>query len=144
MSYCTIQDMTDLLTSKKLAELSNEATPTVVDEVYVQQLIDDMSSDIDNYLRNRYPLPLTSTPPVIKRICKVLTRIQLYRGRPKAANLEELRKEEEAVRKELEQIAKGTISLDLTGFTPEVAKPGRYASKAADKVFTDSFMEVMI
>lgn len=144
MSYCTIQDMTEMLTLKKLAELSNEATPTVVNEDYVQQLIDDMSSDIDNYLRNRYPLPLTSTPPVIKRICKVLTRIQLYRGRPKAANLEELRKEEEAALKELERISKGLVTLDLAGFTPEVAKPGRFASKAADKVFTDSFMDVMI
>lgn len=136
--------MTEMLTLKKLAELSNEATPTVVKEDYVQQIIDDMSSDIDNYLRNRYPLPLTSTPPVIKRICKVLTKVQLYRGRPKAANLEELRKEEEAARKELEQIAKGNVSLDITGFTPEVPKPGRFASKAADKVFTDSFMDVMI
>lgn len=136
--------MTDLLTSKKLAELSNEATPTVVDEVYVQQLIDDMSSDIDNYLRGRYPLPLTSTPSVIKRICKVLTRIQLYRGRPKSGDPEELRKQEEAARRELEQIAKGTIMLDITGFTPEVVKPGRFASKAASKVFTDSFMDVMI
>jgi phage gp36-like protein len=136
--------MTDMLTLKKLAELSNEKTPTVVDEVIVQQLIDDMSSDIDNYLRNRYPLPLTSTPPVIKRICKVLTRIQLYRGRPKGIDMEELRKQEEAARKELEQISKGTIQLELAGFTPEVSNPGRYASKSASKVFTDSFMDVMI
>lgn len=144
MVYCTIEDMGKLIVSNKLAQLSNEETPTITNQEYVESLITDMSADIDNYLRSSYPLPLTSAPPILKRICKVLVKIQLYRGKPKAADQEELRKEEESVRRELVDIQKGIIKLDIAGFVPETPKLGRYAGTTRTQVFTDTLLSTMI
>jgi len=78
--YCTVNNIVDALDTQTLIELTDD-NATTVDTVLIQDNIDDVSIQIDDYLRGRYTLPLANSQPVLKDIAVELVRYRLYRRR---------------------------------------------------------------
>lgn len=71
MSYCTVDDIRRF----RLTDL----TPEEMDDDTVQGYIDDAGGDIDAALANRYPVPFSPVPALVRTICMDLAAAAIVR-----------------------------------------------------------------
>jgi len=92
------------------------------------------SGTIDSYLRSRYSLPLTSTPPEIKRACIVLARWDylIFLGISEEEFDENYRLEYAKALRWLEMVASGAVQLD--GYIDQT--PGSAHAGSAAEVYS--------
>jgi phage gp36-like protein len=107
--------------------------------------LDDASQEADSYIGVRYTLPLPSVPePVVRCVCDI-ARFRLYKDRP----TEEVKYRYERTIKWLEQLAKGSVSLNFVpALAPEVldniSKPATpVAATVTTGVFSDTALGFM-
>jgi len=131
-AYCTIANITSALTESVVAQLSNDTTPSEVDETVVNALIADASDLIDTFLRGRYPLPLSNSHAIIENICVELVRYELYRRRGQAH--EDIRNFHAQAQMLLTKIQRGEIKLD-EGDADK--RPRRYYTNTKGSVMTN-------
>lgn len=96
----------------------------------LNKAITDSAEEIDGYLRKRYSLPLTETPERIKKLCKGITRYNLF-SRRMVEIPETVLKQYQELRAELEQIRSGEMVLDI-----EMQQIYMTNKTAEDRVFT--------
>ncbi|MGE4319629.1 MAG: phage protein Gp36 family protein [Deferribacterales bacterium] len=113
--YCTVDDIKKYI-DDELVERITEAYAG-----RIEQHISDVSSEIDDVLRGRYILPLTSTPAVINRCCSVLTAYRTLGGITGVMETDKttdnalmyLQKQSDSANKLLESIRDGKLNLGL-------------------------------
>ncbi len=69
MGYCTVDEVR--------ASLGNIGTLEIPDPA-IEDIIEESSSEIDAYIGIKYSLPLSSTPPMLERICRDLSACYLF------------------------------------------------------------------
>lgn len=134
MSYAVFQDALDLygrdyvLTS---IDRDDDGTP---DLTSLTAALDQAASEIDSYLRSRYPVPLSPVPSLVKRYA---IDIALYLCSPDAASAtdEKRRRYEDAIRW-LEKVAEGKLSLGaeeptVDSSTPQLSYSPRLFSRSS-------------
>jgi phage gp36-like protein len=90
--YCTVADIIEDMSERKVAETSNDAAPTVVDAARVTTFIIRASEIIDAHLRGRYPVPHPATgtgSELLRDVCITLVRVKLLRRRSQASEFDE-------------------------------------------------------
>ena len=81
--YCTTNDLLTRIDEKVLINLSNDTFPaTTVNVQRVNETIEIADDIINSALRNKYRLPLTSTPKIITQISADIVIYRLYSRRP--------------------------------------------------------------
>lgn len=70
MTYCTQADLVREFGTEELVQLTDRADPPTgqIDAERVAQAIETATAEINVYLEGRYPLPLASTPTVLRRV----------------------------------------------------------------------------
>ena len=76
MSYISTQQLIDRFSELELIQLTG-GTDAIVADV-LNSAIADSDAEIDDYLRERYPLPLLSVSASIERLAADITRFYLY------------------------------------------------------------------
>jgi phage gp36-like protein len=130
--YATVEDMVERFGESELIQLSDRLEPyaRVVVRPVVDAALADASAEIEGYVQSRYPLPLSSTPRVLTRICCDLARKHLHRDRPTDA----VAKDAESARQQLRAIARGELALEGTAGAPAPAADVRRSGP--DRVFS--------
>ena len=79
MTYCTQADLVREFGTEELVQLTDRADPPTgqIDAERVAQAIETATAEINVYLEGRYPLPLASTPTVLRRVAVDLARYYL-------------------------------------------------------------------
>ena len=121
--YCTVKDIENAISYKKLAQQTDDNNGLMVNELIVNSLIQSNSNTIDDYLRGRYTLPLCNTHDTLKNLCKDLTVYELSKRRN--TTTDEIRKSFEDAHDMLTKIQKGIMILD------EGSKPIEQAGSTA-------------
>ncbi|WP_299733998.1 DUF1320 domain-containing protein [uncultured Endozoicomonas sp.] len=104
-AYATQQDIIDRIGEDNLLVLIGD------DSVAVERAISQATDEITLYLGRRYVLPLATVPTSVRNLC---VTIALYWLADDAAGMTELAENRyKAAVKNLEQLAKGTISLGM-------------------------------
>ena len=134
MSYCTIEDLKKKLSEAEIARLSNDVTPTVIEETVVDELIDSNTEIIDGYIRGRYPLEEVATNSILKNICIQLTIVDLYDRRNKVKLPENLIRTRTDQFNHLKSIQRGEMTLDIED---SENRPKFFAVTSPAQVFTD-------
>jgi len=81
--YCTLDELKTRITEKTMAMLSNDTSPSTVDEEVVNIAIESASNLIDGYLLGHgYTLPLTDTQSILKELCLDISTFYLKKRRP--------------------------------------------------------------
>lgn len=114
------------MTTALVAELSNDVDGTTVTASVVEGLILLSDNDINDYLRGRYVLPITSPEslPTLKDFSLTLTEYRLYKRRVKNNELpRHLTEERNRVIAELEKIQRGKRTLATQGAGETGRKP---------------------
>ena len=110
--YCTQADIVARFGETELIQLTDRAAAGAVDSTAVEAAIADAAAEIDGYIATRYTLPLESVPKIITRIAVDVALYQLFMARRMGAT-EEVRYRYTDVRKLLENIAAGKVSLGV-------------------------------
>lgn len=113
MSYATVQDMVARFGEPEVLRLS-EPEDRAAEEINVAKVevaLADAAGLIDDYLRGRYVIPITSPQDSIVRAACVLARYDLAKGE-RTEPTEQMRLDRKEVIGWLESIAEGLIALD--------------------------------
>lgn len=145
MAYIELQDFVDELGENTLVELTDDEGTGEINEARVLKAIDFATGIFDSYARNRYTLPVPTTP-MVKSLNLDLAIFHLYKSRTAIAEGVYLVKKnayDEAV-KVLKDIAAGKAALDVpaadeTALTP--ATPDRILTNAGRSKFTDDALK---
>lgn len=107
MPYAALADMVDRFGELELVQLTDAASPGVIDEALLNRALADAGAVIDGYLGGRYGLPLASIPPVLVGLACDLARARLY----KDAMPEVVKQRHEDALRYLSQLGQGKITL---------------------------------
>lgn len=141
MDYASINNISEKISYNELAKLTNSDNPTVVDEIFLQAVIDEQKNVIDGYLRGRYTLPLetVSIDEILIGIHCELVIIELNERRNYKLS-DALKERKEATYKKLRDIQSGRILLQTNSVTEK--SPKHFSYIAPDKKF-DTYIEQM-
>ncbi|MGB6054033.1 MAG: DUF1320 domain-containing protein [Burkholderiaceae bacterium] len=80
MAYCTVADLVAEFGEADIAALTNRQNgpATGIDAAVAAQKIEKAEAEINVYLEARYPLPLPSTPLILKQITADVARYYLH------------------------------------------------------------------
>lgn len=109
MSYCTQDDLTTRYGESELIQLTDRAGLGEIDATALGQAIADTDAEIDARLGGRYPVPLASVPPVLRRLACEICYYLLWHDQ--VPELVETRARD--ARKLLAEIGAGSVSLGL-------------------------------
>lgn len=146
MSYCTIEDVKNVLSERELINLTNDnpSLSSCIDENRFEAVSLVTDSLINGYLRGRYELPLKSTPEFLKQIAQDICAYRLYSRRP-CEIPEHIVKNYEYAINNLKEIKKGNLSLEDNSENPEseIAPPKsafRTNKTLKSRIFNDQVM----
>lgn len=139
MPYCTQAQLEARYGVNLLIEISDRAdVPTgAVDTDLIDLAIADADALIDSYLKGRYALPLSGTPPVVGDLSR---RISIYNAHANVAGDKITRDYEQAL-KQLKDIASGVITLDVAGVEPASSGGNQVISNDQERLITAASMK---
>lgn len=116
MTYATRQMMIDSYGEQMLVMLTDRAEePTgEIDEVVLGRALAGADARIDGFLKGRYLLPLTETPPLIAEIALAIAIRKLHRHSPN----DEIKDAHKEAMSMLDRIGDGRVRLDVAGIEP--------------------------
>jgi phage gp36-like protein len=116
MTYCTLAQLTERYGEPMLVELTDRADPPAdeIDTAAVDRALADTDAAIDGYLKGRYLLPLSATPPLLSDLALAIAVYKLHRSTAAA----KIKDDYQQALKTLAQIATGVVRLDVAGVEP--------------------------
>jgi phage gp36-like protein len=141
MDYASLNIIKDKISYNELAKLTNTDNPAVIDEVFLQSVIDEQKYVIDGYLRGRYTLPLEeiSIDEILIGIHSELVIIELNERRNYKLS-DALKDRKEATYKKLRDIQSGRVLLQTNSAIEK--SPKHFSLIAPEKKF-DTYIEQM-
>lgn len=120
MPYAVQQDLVDRFGLEELQQLA-PGPANGIETAKVARAIDDATALMDGYLRSRYALPLTATPPLLRKFACAIARHDLHQGGDRQPTNQVRAASDEAVRF-LKDIADGKADLGLDAALAEPAE----------------------
>jgi len=139
MAYCTLDDIKpDQLTETELIQLTDDDDAGMVDESVVTKAIADADAEIDGYCGQRYTVPFTTVPAMIRKLSVDIAVYNLFSRRQGAPEGRKTRYD--TAIKFLERVADGkAVVTGVEGTTESAAD--RVSIESATRVFSRSNME---
>lgn len=85
MDYCSVEDLLGQVPREKLVDLSNDVEPVtdangdpVLNMLTIDLAIANAGSEIEGYISARYPVPLSSVPPIIRKLAVDIAVYNLF------------------------------------------------------------------
>ena len=123
MIYSTTEEFLGSAPEHLLIELAGNLETNEPDTTAIERALNDASAEIDGYIGSRYPLPLSTVPDSLRRICNDIALYRLMNLRA-MGDIEDARGRYKDAISFLKDIIRGEASLGL----PEVSEPARSAS----------------
>ncbi|KXF92091.1 gp436 family protein [Phaeobacter inhibens] len=117
MAYTTAGELTNRYGLSLLVSLTDrgEIATGQVDQGIVARAVDDADAEIDGYLKGRYRLPLSTTPPLVAALSRQISIWNLHTFDAP----EKIEQDYKNAIAKLKDIAKGVIVLDVAGIEPQ-------------------------
>ena len=112
MDYCTIDDIETYVSTSTLVQLTSDYEQDEIDRAVAEEAIIYSSTLIDGYLRGRYTLPLDARFPLLRIVAIDLSVYRLYSRRMRDDMPEVIETNYKNAIKILQDIQKGSISLE--------------------------------
>ena len=137
MSYCTQTDIATAITDEKLIDLTDDAGSGSVVAGVVTEAIGHADGLIDSYVSERYAVPLSPVPSVIKSVSVTLAIYWLYRRRREVPD--HITQDRDRQLRLLQGIADGKVNLGAATETSSGIDGAEAIRPASDRIFdTDS------
>jgi len=113
MAYSSDQDIFDAIGEETVRLLTDDDGSGQVDTAVLDSVRSDANEIVKAYLRDRYELPLNSTPPLLVQVETALTAERLYRRRPSDDTPSSVEKAAEEAMNVLRALSEGRMTLGL-------------------------------
>lgn len=142
MAYCAKADIEKHLKQDVLVELTDDTGTGAVNDSVVTACIAAADALIDGYLRGRYTVPLSTVPALVNEISVNLAIYELFNRTKAMLVTEQIEKNRTFYIELLEDIGKGTVTLDVVDQAGQAVTTSFAASNktAADRVFTSDLL----
>jgi len=139
MAYCTQADITKLLPSADLIQLTDDDEDDVADALVIAEGIAHADGIIDGYCQERYTVPFDTVPELIKNLSVEIAIYYFYSRRDIVQETRQ-RRYDAAIRM-LKEIAAGTLKLGADPQESETGSSIQSTSEDRDRIFDDDTME---
>jgi phage gp36-like protein len=110
MPYSTVNDMKKMLPEELIVQLTDDETTGSPNQARVDEAIAQADAEIDSYCGERYSVPFSTVPDIVKKLSVDIAIYNLYSRLVR--DMPEVRSERyRSSIKQLEAIGKGNISL---------------------------------
>lgn len=138
MAYCTQSDLEEQISADELEQLTDDTGDGAVDATVIARAIADADAEIDAYLFDRYAVPLSTVPAVIRKLSVDMAIYHLCSRRP--VGMPDIRKERyERAMVVLRDIAKGLISVGASTPSPSTSDAPETTLPRSERVFTRGY-----
>lgn len=139
MAYATSDDLTHLLTTAELAQLSDDTGSGQLDQAVIGEAIDQASREIDGYVGVVRPVPVNPVPGLISNFAAKLAIYNLFLRR---SNIPEVwQKTYEGITRTLQMIAQGKITLGPSGEATEDVSDQRAFVSTDNRLFSQDALK---
>ncbi|QOX79797.1 DUF1320 domain-containing protein [Trichlorobacter lovleyi] len=115
MPYCTLDDILGVIPQRELIQLTDDAIPpAAISQAVIDQAIAAADTLINGYIGERYSIPFTGVPELIKTIALDLAVYRLYLRRKKGEPPEAVKAAHDNALKLLRDVQSGKLSLGVT------------------------------
>ena len=128
-TYCTVEQLAAFLGEAELISLTDLSGDGEVDTARVENALVYADGLINGYVGSRYSLPLPVVPQLLTELARDLAHYRLYPQQP----LEHVKDAYEAALKQLKDVSKGQLALDLGPDAAPAAQSSRLASHGQAK-----------
>lgn len=140
MPYSTLDDMKKLLPEDAIVRLTDDEDTGSINQGRVDEAIAQADAEIDAYLGGRYCVPLSTTPPVIKKLSVDIAIYNLYSRTLQSVPEVRAWRYQNAMRT-LADISRGLVSLGV-GPAPGAAESASETNRAGgESVFSRETLE---
>ena len=137
--HLTEDEVAHLLVGAHLVELTDDDALGVVDQGRVDEAISAAQGEVDGYLAERYTVPLSPVPPLVKAACEDIAIYNLY-SRTQDEIPESRKTRYAGAVRLLEKLASGAISLGIAD-PPEPAAADNLTVSAGERIFPDDVLD---
>lgn len=115
MAYCTLDDILGIIPQRDLMQLTDDAIPpAAINQVVVDQAIAAADTLINGYIGERYSIPFTGVPELLKTIALDVAAYRLYLRRKKGEPPEAIKAAYDNSLRLLRDVQAGKLSLGIT------------------------------
>lgn len=115
MAYCTLSDITGVIPQRELIQLTDDdIPPAAVNQAVVDQAIAAADTLINGYIGDRYSIPFTGVPELLKTIALDVVVYRIYLRRKKGDPPEGIKAAYDNSLKLLRDVQAGKLSLGVT------------------------------
>lgn len=140
--YCTVDDVLRLLPEDEVLRLADDPEARTLDHPSVRavmsEVIDQADREIDMFVGAVRSVPLSPVPGLISNISAKLAGHYLWMRRPFVEEPEAWQRETAYVRRVLQMIADGRLSLGSEGSEATSPEDGGTISSAPERIFTEA------
>lgn len=130
--YCSTTALSARFGALLLTRLTDDNGLGVIDETKVTPAITAIESEIDGYLRGRYPLPLSSVPAELTGYAEDMILERIYSGKPERETPKDVKDRAAAARSWLRDLKAGRAELNLPIETVPAASPSANQIRIAE------------
>jgi phage gp36-like protein len=135
MAYSTKDDILEQLSEAELIRLTDDEGEGAVGEAVVARAVADADAEVDAYLGERYSLPLSPVPALVRKLSVDIALYNLYSRRLAAPEARQQRYQE--AKALLREAAAGAVRLGEGGPAEEAAQDMPEANtSASERTFT--------
>lgn len=116
--YCKLADLVSIIPERELINLTNDKPADTINQETINTCMSFADELINASLRNKYRLPLSFVPDLVRQLSADITAYRVYSRRPKDVP-EHIKQNYEFALKILANIQKGTTVLDLPSEHPD-------------------------
>lgn len=138
MTYAVKQDLIERYGAQDILQLTDHSHTDSIDDDVVSRALADADAEINGYLAARYTLPLTDTPPLVKRLACEIAYYLLFRALPTELAADRYTKAVAV----LKGLSNGTVSLGLN--STGTGEPGTEAAvehAGPERIFTGQTLD---
>lgn len=138
MRYVTVAKVAAGIPQQTLIWLSNDdPAATEPNHAVIDEIIGDKEDLIDDHLRSRYPLPLSSVPTTVGHVAVKLARHDLYARRPETEIPKDVVREYDRAMEMLRAIRDGKLHLGVEATQQAQPEAGSVKIRAPGRMLGD-------
>ena len=138
MAYSTKVDILQVLSQRKLAQLTDDNDSNSVDTTIVNTQIRKADNQIDTYIRGKNGIPFTTPPPRVVDWSVGLAIFNLYKRRVDLEIPEAIRIDHDDILTELEGVRDGKLLLDDAASVANTATFYKGKGSTQNKLWTSN------
>lgn len=134
MAYSTVDDIRDQIPENEIIQLTDDVDLGVIDISVVERAVADADAEINSYCGERYAVPFSPVPLIVRKFSVVLSIYNLFMRRGDIPDDRETHRDNAILF--LKDVAKGIVTLGVDAPAEETQDTVGVTTVKTDRIFS--------